>query len=233
MPTCTRCSADFPKRQGQNKFCQPCQKDAYRERDKQKWLARTGCIPVGGMVKCAGCNKEFTKPSNHRRFCDDCQIAREREKLKRYRARNIDAARERDKRTNERRKGDPARMAKMRGYSKTYHDKNRDNHTRRLHRRMSELIRRSLIKGKCGRSWTSYVNYSVEELSRHLERQFLRGMSWANMGEWHIDHIVPLASFGQVSPGTDDFRACWALTNLRPLWAVDNIRKHARRTFLI
>jgi len=30
-----------------------------------------------------------------------------------------------------------------------------------------------------------------------------------------------------------DFKAAWALTNLQPLWALDNIRKHNRMTFLL
>ena len=67
----------------------------------------------------------------------------------------------------------------------------------------------------------------------HLERQFLPGMTWGNRGEWHIDHIVPLASFTFTSPDDPEFRAAWALTNLRPLWAKDNIRKSAKRTHLI
>jgi hypothetical protein len=58
-------------------------------------------------------------------------------------------------------------------------------------------------------------------------------MSWDNIGDWHIDHIVPLASFTFSSADDPEFRAAWALTNLRPLWAADNMRKHARREFLL
>jgi hypothetical protein len=35
------------------------------------------------------------------------------------------------------------------------------------------------------------VGYSREQLRMHIEAQFSEGMSWANYGEWHIDHIVP------------------------------------------
>jgi hypothetical protein len=234
MPACARCSAEFDKRRrGQNRYCKPCQKDAYRERDKLRWLERTGCVPVGALVKCAGCDATFTKPSNHRRFCDRCVEARGRLRLKLYRERNIEAARARDKRTNAKRKGDPARLLKMRVYSKTYAEKNRDNITRCLNRRMRERLRQALITGKQGRSWTTFVNYSVDELRRHLERQFVKGMSWKNMGRWHIDHIVPLASFGPLESRSAEFQAAWALTNLRPLWAEENIRKQAKRLFLI
>ena len=67
----------------------------------------------------------------------------------------------------------------------------------------------------------------------HLEKQFASGMTWKNYGEWHIDHIVPQASFNITSSDCDDFRALWALSNLRPLWAAENIRKKDTRTHLL
>lgn len=72
------------------------------------------------------------------------------------------------------------------------------------------------------------VDYTVEELRAHLERQFLRGMGWHNAGEWHIDHIIPVSSFNYTSPDDLEFKRCWALANLRPLWGRDNIRKSNR-----
>ena len=35
---------------------------------------------------------------------------------------------------------------------------------------------------------------SWEIAKEHIERQFKKGMTWDNYGEWHIDHIIPLAS---------------------------------------
>jgi len=60
--------------------------------------------------------------------------------------------------------------------------------------------------------------------------QFRPGMSWENYGEWHIDHRVPIAAFKFSSPLDPGFRACWRLTNLRPLWRVDNQIKSAKCT---
>lgn len=97
-----------------------------------------------------------------------------------------------------------------------------------LNNRMSSRLYKAVRRGKAGRSWCDVVDYSVAELMAHLERQFLRGMSWENMGEWHIDHIVPLASFSFDSLDDGEFKRAWALTNLRPLWARDNIRKGSR-----
>jgi hypothetical protein len=95
------------------------------------------------------------------------------------------------------------------------------------------MMNRCLSSGKAGRSWFELVDYSLDDLKRHIERQFTKGMSWENMGEWHIDHIVPVASFSFSSPEEPEFKACWSLANLRPMWAEENQRKSAKRIFLI
>ena len=55
----------------------------------------------------------------------------------------------------------------------------------------------------------------------HIQAQFLPGMTWENRREWHIDHIVPLAS----ATTYDEVVGLFALSNLQPLWASDNVRK--------
>lgn len=88
------------------------------------------------------------------------------------------------------------------------------------------------IKGRL--SWDRFkriVGYEMSELKQHLERQFTKGMSWDNYGEWHIDHIIPKSSFDPDNP--EEIKACWALPNLRPLWAKQNISKGAKRVFLL
>lgn len=64
---------------------------------------------------------------------------------------------------------------------------------------------------------------SVEFLKSYLEVLFQPGMSWDNHGEWHIDHIKPLASFKLEDP--DQLREACHYTNLQPLWAKDNLKK--------
>lgn len=103
---------------------------------------------------------------------------------------------------------------------------------RPLSARISERVRQSLIYGKSA-SWTKLVDYTVNDLQRHLERQFARGMTWDNFGEWHIDHIIPIARFTFSSVDDEQFKQCWSLTNLRPLWARENISKGARRELLL
>lgn len=69
------------------------------------------------------------------------------------------------------------------------------------------------------------LGYSLEELMNHLEAQFEDGMTWDNHGKWHIDHIKPICSFKFESYEDEEFKECWALSNLRPLWAKDNLKK--------
>lgn len=70
---------------------------------------------------------------------------------------------------------------------------------------------------------------SWPEFAAHIERQFLPGMSWENRSKWHIDHIVPMAT----AVTEADVLALNHFTNLRPLWAEDNLAKKAKITHLI
>lgn len=100
-----------------------------------------------------------------------------------------------------------------------------------LNNRMSCGIRQAILKNR--RSWISLVGYSLADLMDHLEKQFLPGMGWHNFGEWHVDHIVPIKDFTYSSPDDLEFKACWSLGNLRPLWGPDNIKKSDQRIFLL
>lgn len=66
---------------------------------------------------------------------------------------------------------------------------------------------------------------SIKEVKKHLESQFVDGMSWDNhrIYGWHIDHKKPCASF-DLSKKSEQLK-CFHYTNLQPLWAVDNLKK--------
>lgn len=70
------------------------------------------------------------------------------------------------------------------------------------------------------------VGCTIEELKKHLEKSFSPGMKWSNYGKWHVDHILPCASFDLVDP--EQQRQCFRYTNLQPLWAHDNFVKGAK-----
>lgn len=95
-----------------------------------------------------------------------------------------------------------------------------------LSQRMSSSIGKALKGNKSGRHWETLVNYTVEDLKKHLERLFLPGMTWENYGPvWHIDHKIPVKAHNFEKPEDRDFGRCWALKNLQPLWAMENCLK--------
>jgi hypothetical protein len=72
-----------------------------------------------------------------------------------------------------------------------------------------------------------YLGCTVAQAKLHIQKQFKKGMSWNNYGSvWHIDHIIPLASW-DLTKADDRMRAANIL-NLQPLWARDNLKKGAR-----
>ncbi len=64
-----------------------------------------------------------------------------------------------------------------------------------------------------------------DELISHLEQLFKDGMSWGNIDKWHVDHIIPRVMWEYQTTEDSEFKQCWALANLQPLWAEDNVRK--------
>jgi len=81
---------------------------------------------------------------------------------------------------------------------------------------------KSRLSSKKGKSILKFLPYTIDELMKHLEKQFKPGMSWGNYGKWQIDHIVPDSHFKYSNIEDKEFKKCWALSNLQPLWAKEN-----------
>lgn len=157
---------------------------------------------------------------------------RELEYARRYRAENPDRVKAATKRWKD---NNPEKLKE--DWSKWYalNGKERDAKIRatprgRLDGAMSRGIYGSLKGAKAGRSWESLVGYSVDELMRHLETLFLPGMTFDNYGKggWHIDHKIPKSAHNYTSSDHHDFKRCWSLKNLQPLWEKDNLTKWAK-----
>ena len=141
---------------------------------------------------------------------------------KQYRIRNPEKSKLLWTRWNEKNRG------KRRLIGKRSSKKYRSSPRGKLTKRISDLIRMTLNGEKRGRSWELLVGYNVDQLKQHLENQFLPGMSWENRGLWHIDHRIPVSAFNYKTPEDIDFKKCWALKNLQPLWKIDNLAKGDR-----
>lgn len=64
---------------------------------------------------------------------------------------------------------------------------------------------------------------SITEFQQFIAQKFQLNMSWENYGAWHLDHIIPLASF-DLTDRLQFLKACH-YTNYQPLWAKDNLKK--------
>lgn len=119
------------------------------------------------------------------------------------------------------------REAKADHYREYYREYTKNKRATDTHYKLSQNLRsrfKAALKGVTkGESVLKLVGVPIEKIIEHLESQFTEGMTWENYGEWHVDHIRPLKSFNN----PEDPEA-WALTNLQPLWASDNLRKGSK-----
>ena len=92
--------------------------------------------------------------------------------------------------------------------------------------RLRSRIRRAFRLAGYGKDSSTHemLGCSFEKLKDHIERQFLNGMSWGNRSKWHIDHIVPLATAKNIA----DMERLNHYSNLRPMWAADNLAKGSK-----
>jgi len=174
------------------------------------------------MKLCRKCNtpkhsREFYSnpkyPSGLSCWCRECikSQAHDRYDPVRQKAYSL-SVRERDRSKRNRRKV---------GYRKNM------SSSKKLLRRMSNGILRSLRCKKSKRRWQTLVGYTVGDLKKHLESLFQPGMTWDNYGinGWHIDHVFPQSRLVMDGPDDPTFKFCWSLLNLQPLWSDDNIDK--------
>ena len=129
---------------------------------------------------------------------------------------------------------------KLREYDKKYQKENKKNRKEYFKKYQKERRKKdTLFKIKHNsriRTYKAFKNkgYSkntkTQEMlgvdwqvaKQHIERKFTKGMNWGNYGDWHIDHIIPLASANT----PERLKQLCHYTNLQPLWAEENLSKN-------
>lgn len=94
--------------------------------------------------------------------------------------------------------------------------------SRLISRHLQWLKRRNIILDCTAWELTGCTTVVFYE---HFNCLFDDGMTWFNHGDWHIDHIYPLAAIDPTS--MESVLAAFHYTNLRPIWAAQNSEKGA------
>ena len=126
-------------------------------------------------------------------------------------------------------------------YSKTYYNHNKEKLVKNQIDYVKKRLKydpifkfksnvRSLIGGSFKRGKNQFkkntkteqiLGCTIEEFRIYIESKFTEDMCFENHGEWHLDHIIPLASANT----EEEIIRLNHYTNFQPLWAEDNFKK--------
>ena len=219
----------------ETKICSKCkvEKDIceFNNRNTSKDGKRSSCkkCDFEDVEKWRQNNKEKTKQQKQRYLKKHCQENLNRGKKYRENNKEKNLTRIRNWRENNKQ------------YFITYYQENKSKITKQYSKRkkidilfkLSSLYRSKINKILGSNKNTAtfeIIGCSPQELKKHLENQFIVGMSWDNHGlfGWHIDHIIPLSS---AKTEEEIYKLCH-YTNLQPLWAKDNLAKSNKLDYL-
>ena len=203
------------------KICGKCKIEKSLDEFHKNKSTRSGLASY--CKPCSKKNYDNWRKSNLSKIRENNRIYRNKnlEKIRSYQKNWIQNNIERVNKSKE--KYQFANFEKIKESKKRYRNSNLNNKIAcALRSRMNLAIKSSQKAGSAVRD----LGCSIEDLRTHLEYKFQKGMTWENRGKygWHIDHIVPLSKF-DLSKKEEFLKACH-YTNLQPLWAKDNLKKH-------
>jgi|TARA_Y100000310_G_C20381733_1_gene668464 hypothetical protein len=205
-----------------------------------------------GIVKELNCENFYKRSSASSKdgYCGVCKVCRKKQDQERYNAKRDEIKKQKKeyyKRTAEIRRDWAIAYRKRNkeetlAYAKEYREKNRESiaNKRRQRRQTDPIFRircdvsskiahaikeKSADKKSKGGKTFEHLPYTPQQLKEHIESQFEDWMTWDNHGDWHIDHIYPQSKLPYDSLEHPNFQKCWALENLRPLSAKENLKK--------
>ena len=253
MKTCSRCkdaksiehfTKDKNQKDGIAIYCKPCRKVMRQEsylRNRDKSLAKMKEYREANFEKVSATKKRCYQAKKEEYLAKNKAYYQENKeqalaKCAEYRAKNKEKIRVRDRAYKKANRAELNR--KQLEYQKRVADKINDysrNYVRERRKRDKVYALKENIRGRfryelAKRGETKhtkandYLGCSWLELQEYLKGQFTDGMSWDNYGDWHVDHIIPLA----IAENRDELIKLCHHTNLRPLWASDNISKGAK-----
>ncbi len=236
-----------------------CPRTAYKALEKcckickqtkliSEFRKRTKGTRISYESYCLNCEKEYSKTQSNKRYKNN------KIWYKQYRINNLDKIKEYDKIYREENKNilkikrnlnKDNTNKRLRFY---YKNKRANDASFKLRSNISHNINYYLKKNgssKLGKSCIKYLEYTMNDLKIHLESLFEPWMNWKNWGnydpktwddnnkstwKWSLDHIIPQSTLLYKTMDEPNFKKCWALSNLRPYSAKQNLLDGSKRT---
>jgi len=194
----------------QNK-CKACQR-CYRENNKQKHDAYIKKYRAENKERIAVSVKAYSEKNS--------------DKIAGYLASYYDKNRDSILEMQKERKEDIAQVRKV--YKKR---RMREDPVYAMAHRLGVLMRNALKHSGYLKSMKTLeaLGCTSAQFKDHLERQFLKGMTWDNRDLWQLDHIMPISS----AKTEQEVYDLSHMTNIRPMWAKENMVKSNNQTHLI
>jgi hypothetical protein len=179
-------------------------KKEYYQQNKERFKERRKKYYQGNKERLNEYKKEWYQKNKERI----------KEKGKKYRERNKELIKERKKKYREQNRGLINERARERFKTDSLYKMSTN-----LRSRTYKAFKRKCYSKNSKTQKMLGVDWEVAK--QHIEKQFKKGMNWDNYGEWHIDHIIPLASANT----EEELKKLCHYSNLQPLWAEDNLSK--------
>lgn len=215
MKICTKCKIEknFDCFKGKNKQCKKCLK-----KQNQYYLANKEIL-IEKQKIYDELNKE--KKANQNKQYREANKAKLIEQKKLYYQANKERISKQKKLYNQENK------EKIAEWQKEYKN-NRLNidYIFRFKENIRTLIRKSFKKNNHSKKskTVDILGCSMDFFKDYIQSKLKKGMTLENHGEWHLDHIIPLAT----AKTEEDVIRLNHYTNFQPLWAKDNLSKSAK-----
>jgi|AntDeeMinimDraft_6_1070357.scaffolds.fasta_scaffold08845_2 hypothetical protein len=242
MKVCTKCNVekdisefttDRAKKDGVMSICKPCKKEYIK-----LWYLNNKERKLINAKEYYEANKEKILQGSKARYLENIDRHREA-KHKAYWSNPERAKKDAAKwyyrnhhkaiktRRNYRKENREKVLICQRVSNKKYYEKVKNEEWFVVKSSCRRLLRKLVlsVNGTKDFSTEKYHGYSFKEFKEHIEAFFDDGMCWQNHGEWHIDHVTSISDM--LKSGIMDAKTINALSNIRPLWAKDNLRKAA------
>jgi hypothetical protein len=244
-PICPVCGNGFEKNKNYiQKYCsKKCNQKSFYEKNKDKALKKSKewakknrdyCLEIGKRWRSE--NKDYNKEWYEKN--KDKALKKQKKWYKENKDKALKKSKEWAKKNREKRRASGRKYYKenpkkiMESNSKHLKKKFENDKIYKINFKLAANIRsriRNAIKLLYRNQHSiDILGCTVEYARGHLEKQFKEGMTWENHGlyGWHIDHIIPCASFDLTDP--EQQKKCFHYTNLQPLWAKENMSKGAK-----